>query len=101
MADFKTNEIIDMKLINKETGEVVMTCPVMKVGVNKNLTVVKEKNLKEFMNYEPTIAEDDDWGQWNQDMFEWLFKPLDVGDIQMRDENDEVWKYKEWNYGGY
>lgn len=73
MGELEIKEILNMKLINKETGEVVMTCPVAKVGVNRNLTVIEEDNLK-------TIN--------------WLLEPLDVGDVKVRDEDDEVWKDK-------
>lgn len=94
MGELEIKEILDMKLINKETGEVVMSCPVAKVGVNRNLTMINEDNLKEFVDYEAVVAEDDDWGKWHQDTIDWLLKPLDVGDIEIRSEDDEVWKDK-------
>lgn len=43
-----------------------------------------------FIDYEPIVAEDDDWGQWNRDTVEWLFKPFNAGKIKVRDEEDEI-----------
>ena len=45
--------------------------------------------IKELRDYEPIIAEDDDWGRWNQDTVEWLLKPIDI-DIKVRDKDDEI-----------
>ena len=55
-----------MKFINQETGEVTMTYPETKI-----------KELKEFMDFEPIVAEDDYWGRWNQNTVEWLLKFID------------------------
>ena len=54
-----------MKFIDKETGEVVMTYPEAKI-----------EELKEFVDFEPIVAEDDCWGRWNQDTVEWLLEPF-------------------------
>ena len=88
MGELEIKEILDMKLINKETGEVVMTCPVAKVGVNKNKTCISEELFEQMSDSEFAL------GKWNQDTVEWLLKPFDVGDIEIRSEDDEVWKDK-------
>ena len=54
-----------MKFIDTETGEVVMTYPGAKI-----------EELKEFVDFEPIVAEDDCWGRWNQDTVEWLLEPF-------------------------
>jgi len=91
VGELEIKEILDMKLINKETGEVVMSCPVAKVGVNKNKTCISEELLK---NYEQMSDSEFALGQWHQDTIDWLLKPLDVGDIEIRSEDDEIWKDK-------
>ena len=48
---------------------------------------ILNRTIKELRDYEPIIAEDDDWGRWNQDTVEWLLKPIDV-DIKVRDKDD-------------
>ena len=63
MGELEINEILDMKFIDKETGEVVMTYPRTKI-----------EELKEFVDFEPIVAEDDYWGKWNQDTVEWLLE---------------------------
>ena len=52
------------------------------------------KTIKEFRDYEFIIVDGDDWGQWQINMVGRLLKPLDVGDIKVRDKDDEVWKDK-------
>ena len=69
MGELKIKEILNMKFIDKETGEVVMTYPGAKI-----------EELKEFVDFEPVVAEDDCWGRWNQDIVEWLLEPFDVGE---------------------
>lgn len=92
VGEIKIDKILDVKFINKETGEVMMAYPGERIiGGDMNLTMAKE-DLKEFMDYEAVVAEDDDWGQWHQDTVDWLLKPFDVGDIEVRSEDDEVWK---------
>lgn len=68
MGELKVNEILNMKFINQETGEVIVTYPKEKI-----------EELKEFVNFEPIITEDDDWGKWHQNAVEWLLEPLNVG----------------------
>ena len=69
MGELEINEILNMKFIDKETGEAVMTYPGAKI-----------EELKEFVDFEPVVAEDDCWGRWNQDTVEWLLEPFDVGE---------------------
>ena len=69
MGELKSNEILNMKFIDKETGEVVMTYPGAKI-----------EELKEFRDYEPIVAEDDYWGRWNQNTVEWLLEFIDIGE---------------------
>ena len=66
MRELESNEILDMKFINQETGEAVMTYPEAKI-----------EELKEFVDFEPIVAEDDYWGKWNQNMVEWLLEFID------------------------
>ena len=66
MRELESNEILDMKFINQETGEVIMTYPVTKI-----------KELKEFVDFELIVAEDDYWGRWNQNTVEWLLEFID------------------------
>lgn len=91
MGELKIDEILNMGLIDKKTGEVVMTYPVAKVGVNKNKTCISEELFEQMSDSEFAL---DDWGRWHQDTVDWLLKPLDVGDIEIRSEDDEVWKDK-------
>ena len=44
------------------------------------------RNIKEFRDYEFIIVRDDDWGQWNINIVEWLLKDFNL-DIfnKMRD----------------
>ena len=69
MGELKNNEILNMKFINQEIGEVVMTYPGAKI-----------EELKEFALFEPIVAEDDYWEKWNQDTVEWLLEPFDIGE---------------------
>ena len=69
MGELKVNKILNMKFINQETGEVIVT-----------YSEEKTEELKEFVDFEPIIAEDDYLGQWRQDTVEWLLKHLDVGE---------------------
>ena len=66
MRELESNEILDMKFINQETGEAVMTYPGTKI-----------EELKEFVDFEPIVAEDDYWGRWNQATVEWLLEFID------------------------
>ena len=46
---------------------------------------ILNRTIKELRDYEPIIAEDDDWGRWNQDTVEWLLNRIDVDvDIKVR-----------------
>ena len=69
MGELEIKEILNMKFIDKETGEVVMTYPGAKI-----------EELKEFVDFEPVVAEDDCVGRSNQDTVEWLLQPFDVGE---------------------
>lgn len=92
MGELEIDKILNAKFINKETGEVMMIYPGERIiGVDVNLAMIKEE-LKEFVNYTPIVAEDDDWGRWHQDTVEWLLKPFDEVDVEVRSEDDEVWK---------
>lgn len=66
MGELEVKEILNMKFINQETGEVTMTYPGTKI-----------KELKEFVDFEPIVAEDDYWGRWNQNTVEWLLEFID------------------------
>ena len=66
MRELESNEILNMKFIDTETGEVTMTYPVTKI-----------KELKEFVDFELIVAEDDYWGRWNQNTVEWLLEFID------------------------
>ena len=66
MGELKNNEILNMKFINQETGEVTMTYPETKI-----------KELKEFVDFEPIVAEDDCWGRWSQATVDWLLEFID------------------------
>ena len=66
MGELEIKEILDMKFIDKETGEVVMTYPGAKI-----------EELKEFVDFELIVAEDDYWGRWNQNTVEWLLEFID------------------------
>ena len=46
---------------------------------------ILNRTIKELRDYEPIIAEDDCLGRWNQNIIEWLLKPIDV-DIKVRDK---------------
>ena len=70
MGELENNEILNMKFIDTETGEVMMTYPGAKI-----------EELKEFRDYEPIVAEDDYWGQWNQDTVEWLLESFSSGKL--------------------
>ena len=67
MGELEVKEILNMKFINQETREVVMTYPGAKI-----------EELKEFRDYEPIVAEDDCWGRWNQDTVKWLLEFIDI-----------------------
>ena len=69
MGELKVNEILNMKFINQETGEVIVTYPEEKI-----------EELKEFVDFEPIVAEDDYWRRWSQDAVKWLLEFLDVGE---------------------
>ena len=69
MGELEINEILNMKFIDKETGEVVMTYPGAKI-----------EELKEFVDFEPIVAEDDCWGRWNQTTVEWLLEFINIGE---------------------
>lgn len=71
MGELESNEILDMKFINQETGEAVMTYPGTKI-----------KELKEFVDFESIVAEDDCWGRWNQDTVEWLLEFIDKEELK-------------------
>ena len=43
-----------------------------KIKINE----IINKTIKEFRDYEPIIAEDDDWGKWNINMVGRLLKIL-------------------------
>ena len=66
MRELEVKEILNMKFINQETGKVIMTYPVTKI-----------KELKEFVDFELIVAEDDYWGRWNQNTVEWLLEFID------------------------
>ena len=69
MGELEINEILNMKFIDKETGEVVMTYPGAKI-----------EELKEFVDFESIVVEDDCWGRWNQDTVEWLLEFINIGE---------------------
>ena len=71
MGELENKEILDMKFIDKETGEVVMTYPGAEI-----------EWLKEFVDFEPIVDKDDYWGRWNQDTMEWLLESLSSGKIK-------------------
>ena len=52
MGELKVNEILNMKFINQETGEIIVTYPEEKI-----------EELKEFVDFESIVAEDDYWGE--------------------------------------
>ena len=71
MGELKNKEILDMKFIDKETGEVVMTYPGAEI-----------EWLKEFVDFELIVDKDDYWGRWNQDTMEWLLESLSSGKLK-------------------
>ena len=63
MRELKIDKILDMKFINQV------------IYPNEKI-----EELKEFVDFEPIVAEDDDWGKWHQNVVEWLLETLDVGE---------------------
>ena len=62
---------------------------------NKNRVYISKELFEqmsdsEFALYEFIVADEDDWGKWQINTVKWLLKPLDVGDIKVRDKDDEV-----------
>lgn len=71
MGELESNEILNMKFINTEIGEAVMTYPGAEI-----------EWLKEFVDFEPIVNKDDYWGRWNQDTMEWLLESLSSGKLK-------------------
>ena len=71
MVELESNEILNMKFIDTETGEIVITYPGAKI-----------EELKEFIDFEPIVNKDDYWGRWNQNTVEWLLESLNSGKLK-------------------